>query len=162
MWGWGLLVSFISIEDDNLYLYQEFETEYDLRLKAYQSRIYPNNYTDYKKLMHNNMLAWSYILYENKYIGSIWIEKTSVTSITGCLGIFILEDNYREKGIGTIAINQYISNCATVLSLQSIDLNVRINNPRAIACYQKCGFRIIHKYINSRNIQVLHMIKYLS
>ncbi len=58
------------------------------------------------------------------------------------LGIFIVDDKNRNKGIGKEAIDKAIEITQKRILFNKIRLNVRMNNVRAINCYKKCNFKI--------------------
>ena len=60
---------------------------------------------------------------------------------TATLGIFIGEESGRDKGIGTETIRLILEYGFKYLNLNNIKLDVYECNPRAIACYKKCGFK---------------------
>lgn len=74
------------------------------------------------------------------YAGHCWLEE--ITPDSAKLGIFIAL-KYRNQKIGEQAILKLKSIAENELNLKSIYLNVRQNNPRAISCYQNCGFEIV-------------------
>jgi RimJ/RimL family protein N-acetyltransferase len=61
--------------------------------------------------------------------------------------VFILigEDNYREKGVGTVAMNFLIKKAFNDLKLKKLVLEVNKFNVSAITLYKKIGFKIINK-----------------
>lgn len=46
------------------------------------------------------------------------------------------------RGIGRRAIELAVQQLKETSAVERVTLNVRINNPRAIACYARCGFAI--------------------
>lgn len=54
--------------------------------------------------------------------------------------IIIWNKNYRNKGIGTWALQQTLAIAFDVLQLDTVELDVYSFNPRAQAVYQKAGF----------------------
>ena len=136
-----------KISEDNLFLYKEYEKAYETDLKDYQSRIYPSETAE--------KLCWYHIKYDNNFIGSVWLEKEAGNNFA-VLGIFIADKAYRNKGIGTKAIQQILKNDLPVLGTDKVVLRVRENNTRAIACYSKIGFSETKRYIKN-NISVIEM-----
>ena len=67
----------VPISKDNISDYVNFEKEYDNNLKEFQTRIHPNNHQDFQRLIAEKLLVWYYIEVDNKFIGSIWLEKAS-------------------------------------------------------------------------------------
>ncbi len=65
----------------------------------------------------------------------------------GTLGIGVIKD-YRGQGIGRALIEQALS-LAKSRHLTRIELSVREDNEKALALYQKMGFYVEGKHINS-------------
>lgn len=57
------------------------------------------------------------------------------------IDLFIGEDNFRDKGIGSRALKLLISTLFEKYGADVIVIDPKTNNPRAIACYKKCGFK---------------------
>jgi len=121
----------------NLVYYSKYEEMFETDLKQYQSRIYPIKDAQY--------LCWYHIKFENKYIGAIWLEK-SLTDEFAVLGVFIADNDFRNKGIGTKAIDKVIKNDFSYMHTNKILLRVRAENERAIKCYNKAGFIETKRY----------------
>ena len=81
----------------------------------------------------------------DKMVGVVGIENIDHLHRIGTLGIFIGDENYRDNGYGTEAIRLVLDYGFNYLNLNNIDLNVFDFNKRAIACYEKCGFKISGK-----------------
>ncbi len=134
--------------NENLSYYSRYEEIFESDLKQYQSRIYP-----IKDAQH---LRWYHIKADDKYIGAIWLEKTS-TDDSAVLGIFIADKDYRNKGIGAKAISKVIKNDLLHMHTSKILLRVRAENERAIKCYNKVGFTEIRRYEKDR-LNVIEMM----
>lgn len=141
------MFEFEAINKINLNQYKEYEKKYETDLKEYQSRIYPSETAE--------KLCWYHIKCDNKYIGAIWLEKEAENEFA-VLGIFIADKAYRNKDIGTKAIQQILKDDLPVLGTDKVILRVRENNKRAIACYKKLGFKETRKYIKN-GIEVIEM-----
>ena len=126
----------------NRYQYALFD-EYKNDLSWYQSRILPDD--------HAELVCWKYICCDCKIIGSIWIEKATDNRFT--LGIFIADNEYRNKGIGSQAIRSVIENT----KINKLYLRVRKNNTRAINCYHKIGFTDMKEFTKSNGVEVIEM-----
>lgn len=133
--------------ESNLYRYKEYEKVYETDLKNYQSRIYPCEATE--------KLCWYHIKCDGNYIGAVWFEKEAENDFA-VLGIFISDQAYRNKGIGTKAIQKILKNDLPVIGTDKVVLRVRENNTRAVACYNKIGFKETQKYIKN-GIEVIEM-----
>lgn len=98
----------------------------------------------------------------DKMIGTISLEKIDRNHRTATLGIFIGEAEYRGHGYGTEAIQLLLEYGFHYMNLNSIRLSVLECNPRAIACYKKCGFQEMgrwrkSKFINGKYYDTLYM-----
>lgn len=138
-----------KIDDTNIEYYKEYEDRYSEHLKKYQSRIYPNK--------DSYALRWYHIKYDNKYIGSVWLEKASPADTYAVLGIFIAYDEYRGMGIGSKVISEIIKNDMSPLNIGKIILHVRKENARAISCYEKAGFVKTADNVNGKGISAYEM-----
>lgn len=56
------------------------------------------------------------------------------------IDVFIGEDDYRNRGIGTRAIKLLINTLFEKYDADIILIDPKTNNGRAISCYKKCGF----------------------
>lgn len=126
-----------QVSKENLLYYSRYEDAFETDLKQYQSRIYPIKDAQY--------LRWYHIKVEDEYIGAIWLEKASSDDFA-VLGIFIVDKDFRNKGIGTKAIDKVIKNDLSYMHTNKILLRVRAENERAIKCYNKVGFTEIRRY----------------
>lgn len=134
--------------DENLSYYSGYEEAFKIDLKQYQSRIYPT-----KDAQH---LCWYHIKADDKYIGVIWLEKSS-TDDFAVLGIFIADKDFRNKCIGTKAIDKVIKNDLPHMHTNKILLRVREENERAIKCYNKSGFIETRRY-EKNGLSVVEMM----
>lgn len=141
------LFEFEAISKSNLNQYKEYEKAYETDLKEYQSRIYPSETAE--------KLCWYHIKCDNKHIGAVWLEKETKNDFA-VLGIFIADKAYRNKGIGTKAIQQILKDDLPVIDTDKVILHVRESNKRAIACYKKLGFKETRKYIKN-GMEVIEM-----
>ena len=123
--------------NENISYYTGYEEAFDSDLKQYQSRIHPTN--------DAQILRWYHIKTDDKYIGAIWLEKV-LTDDFAVLGIFIVDKDFRNKGIGTKAIDKVIKKDLPYMHTNKILLRVRAENERAIKCYNKVGFTEIRRY----------------
>lgn len=134
-----------EITEENISLYSAFEFgDY----KKYQSRIYPDEAADEK--------LWYYIKYDDMYIGTVWLEKFSCNDFA-VLGIYIANEDCRNKGIGLTAI-EIVLEKMSILAVDKVLLRVREDNKRAIKCYQKAGFIEKRRYVKANGIKAIEMI----
>jgi len=145
------MLNFKVVCDNNKEIYKQFEAAFSNDLCQFLSRIYP--------YQNSCNLIWYYIKQDDKYIGSVWLEKRDVDDDYATLGIFIAYDEYRNKGIGFQCIKMIISE-AKSLNIKEIKLRVRENNTRAIECYRKIGFAAIRRLQKENCISAIEM-KYL-
>ncbi len=99
---------------------------------------------------------------DDKLIGSAGLEKINYITRVGTIGIMIGDQENREKGYGTETINLLLDFGFNYLNLNCINLNVMEFNPRAIACYKKCGFKEMGRmrknaYVNGKYYDKLYM-----
>lgn len=134
----------IDVTENNISKYKSFEKCYD-NLSKYLSRIYPNSDT---------VIKWCYINVDDKNIGSVWLETVDESTVK--LGIFIVEEKYRNKNYGTNAIENMLC-FAKDKGYKNVILNVRTNNNRAYSLYQKLGFVETKRYIKENGIEVFLM-----
>lgn len=132
-----------NVDNKNIKEYTAFEKQYNSDLSQYQSRIIPDK--------NAKLIKWCYIKADNKYIGSIWIEKGKDDK--AILGVFIAYDDYRNKNIGTLAIKNFIDS----VGVKEIYLHVRTSNVRAIKCYHNVGFSDVFRYKKDNGIEVIEM-----
>jgi len=74
-------------------------------------------------------------------IGNIGLHRINWKDRQAVLGIVIGEKDYWNKGYGTDAIRALLDHAFRQMNLNRIWLIVDADNPRAIRCYEKCGFR---------------------
>ena len=101
-------------------------------------------------------------LNNNKLIGTIGLEDLNWIDRSAILGIFIGDEEYRNKGYGTEAIKLLLEYGFRYLNLHSIRLDLLSVNERAHKCYLKCGFKDTGKsregiFLNGKYYDMLHM-----
>ncbi len=137
-----------QVSNENFLYYSGYDEAFDTDLKQYQSRIYPTK--------DAQCLRWYHIKVEDNYIGAIWLEKAPRDDFA-VLGIFIADNNFRNKGIGAKAIDKVIKNDLPYMHTNKILLRVRAENERGIKCYNKVGFTENRKY-EKNGLNVLEMM----
>ena len=105
------------------------------------SRFFPGKFTG--RNIDDDNFAWEVIVHDGRDIGTIWLEKDGSDCDVSILGILIGEEGHWGRGIGREAIALMIREARGKLSFETVRLNVRRDNKRAISCYKSCGFRII-------------------
>ena len=98
----------------------------------------------------------------DKLIGSCSIDGINNISRTATLGIFIGDDEARNKGYGTEVIKLLLDFGFNYLNLHSIQLHVMAFNKRAIRCYEKGGFKEVGRrreayYLNGKYYDIITM-----
>ncbi len=78
---------------------------------------------------------------DNTLIGNCGLMDRDNIHKKATLGIFIGDEENRNKGYGTETIKLLIDYGFNILNLNNIDLKVFSFNERAIACYKKCGLK---------------------
>lgn len=77
---------------------------------------------------------------DNKDIGSVFLRNIDLKDNNAEYGIFIGDNNYRNKGIGTEAAKLICKYGFEILKLHRIFLRVYSSNKAAIQSYKKAGF----------------------
>ena len=122
----------------------------NLELKKYLNTSVPHSIQEevdwvkhtWKRRKEGKDFVFAIVYKENDlYIGNIEISIINQSSRRGVIGIAIFNKEYWNQGIGTESIQVLMKYAFDVLNLNSIELEVFANNPRAIRCYEKCGFK---------------------
>lgn len=79
----------------------------------------------------------------DELIGNCGIMEVDHLRQCAVVGLFIGEEENRSKGYGAEVLNLLVDYCFDYLSLNNVMLKVFSFNERAIACYQKVGFKEI-------------------
>lgn len=141
----GGLMMDVSLRDmlqSDLSEYQQWISEIDA--VGYMSRYYPKDFNgEVDKLSKN--YSWYIICANQIAMGGIWLEKTHNKDEFATLGIFIGKVDELGKGIGKKAIDLAVYKARDELGYNSVMLNVRKSNKRAIKCYENCGFKIVDR-----------------
>ena len=95
-----------------------------------------------KKALNNKDIQLAIVtIDENKFIGTVSLENIDYINRTAILGIFIGDEENRNKGYGTEAIRLILDFGFNYINLNNIKLDLMEFNQRAYKCYQKCGFK---------------------
>lgn len=81
-----------------------------------------------------------YVKAENRPIGAVYLRDIDRVNQKAEYGIFIGEEQYLGKGIGSAAAKLVLAYAFDELKLHKIMLRVFASNERAIASYEKVGF----------------------
>ena len=79
---------------------------------------------------------------DGQLIGNVGLEGIDWKNSKVELGIVIGEKDYWDKGYGTEAITTLLHFVFEQMNLHRVSLRVFDDNPRAIHCYEKCGFKL--------------------
>jgi RimJ/RimL family protein N-acetyltransferase len=99
-----------------------------------------------------NMMFSAKQIENDKTIGHIqllWIDKVNMSAR---IGRVLIEEKYRNKGIGLEMVNATLDVAFNKLNLHRVDLGVFDFNLPAIACYKKAGFIIEGNFRECRKI----------
>jgi RimJ/RimL family protein N-acetyltransferase len=110
-------------------------------------------------------LLWFIVLDNNDEIGTIWFEKNNTDKMSYDLGIYLNRIELFGKGIGKMVIKSAIDGIIRTEKMQTIYLDVRQDNVRAIRCYESLGFETIsegEKTVGSGTIRFKRMKLVLS
>ena len=77
---------------------------------------------------------------DGEHIGNISFHEMSPEHRKARLGVVIGDKAFWSKGYGTDAMLTFLRFAFDEMNFHRIDLTVDAENPRAIACYRKCGF----------------------
>lgn len=75
-------------------------------------------------------------------VGNCSFHKINWQFRSAEIGIVIGEGGFRNKGLGTSAVKLLLEHGFRNLNLHRIALQVHADNPGAIRCYEKAGFRL--------------------
>lgn len=109
-----------------------------------------------------NKYQFAIITNKDKLIGNCSLFDIDFINGNATVGIFIGEEEYRNKGLGTEALKILIGYGFNNLNLNNIMLTVFSFNERAIKCYKKVGFKEIGKrrkdvLINNKRYDTIYM-----
>lgn len=78
---------------------------------------------------------------DDTLLGNCGIQALDLRSRCAEVGLFIGEEENRSKGYGTEALRLLLGYAFSELNLHNVMLKLFSFNERALACYQKAGFR---------------------
>ena len=92
----------------------------------------------------NSGNAWpriyAIITSEGEHIGTVGVHDVDWRSRSAEIGIMIGEPAYWGQGYGTETLRALLRHLFDQMGLNRVMLSVFADNPRAIRCYEKCGF----------------------
>jgi RimJ/RimL family protein N-acetyltransferase len=116
----------------------------NVQAAQFTSRLYPRVFpVEELQLPQESGLAWFAILIDGEPRGHVWLERDPSQSDSAVLGILIGDSRLFGRGIGQRAIPLALEAASRCFGFSRVKLRVRKSNPRAIACYARCGFRIV-------------------
>lgn len=110
----------------------------------YRELFTPDSHNKWLRDVVEKGRAEQFIIYvkpEDKPVGSVYLRDIDFQNEKAEYGIFIGEKDYLEKGIGSEAAMLITDYGFDVLRLHKIMLRVFASNKRAIASYEKVGFK---------------------
>lgn len=145
-------------------------------LEHYEGRdnIYDENMVE-KKFYTSSKKTRCIIEYLDEPIGYIQFYRigeeqyeeygyTDIHSIIYGIDQFIGETKYWEQGIGTMLMKEIVRFLVTEMDVQKIVLDPQSRNKRAIACYEKSGFKKIkilpNHELHEGNLQDCWLMEY--
>jgi len=104
-----------------------------------------SNYKVYKIVLHDDM------------IGTIELMNIDNEAKTAVVGRFLLNPEFTGRGYGTEALTRFVAFVFNDFGLQKISLNVFDFNKSALRCYEKVGFKAVHKEIRPNGWVAIRM-----
>jgi len=102
-----------------------------------------------EQLIHNHTFFFKIVNNYEKIIGFIIVleqERNTLNIIN-----FLIEDDYRNMGLGSYLLNYVLLEAKKSKIFKRIILNVRTSNLRALKLYKNYNFRIIREIDNYYN-----------
>lgn len=90
----------------------------------------------------NGDVNFAIVKNDDTLLGNISLMKINRADRTCTLGIFIGDEENRNKGYGAEAIKLILDFAFNFQNMHNVDLEVFSYNKRAIKCYEKVGFKI--------------------
>ncbi len=82
-------------------------------------------------------------LEDNALLGNCGVNDFDQRSRRCTVGLFIGEPEARSRGYGAEALTLLVRYCFNTLNMLNVMLELNADNPRALACYKKVGFKEI-------------------
>lgn len=109
----------------------------------YQELFTKESHEQWLRTMVDTGRVAQFIIYskaDGKAVGSVYLRDIDQKSKKAEYGIFIGEEAYLGKGLGTAAAEVVLTYAFEELKLHKVMLRVLATNQRAIASYKKAGF----------------------
>ena len=101
------------------------------------------------------------ILVDDAAIGQVNYNEINRADNSVGLDIIIADDEYKNKGYGTDALQTLCRYLFNKMGIQTCWIDVVSKNPRALKAYQKAGFKITKTFVDT-GIKCLHLeLKFL-
>ena len=141
--GEGIYLSPMCIDDAEKYVewFCDFKTADGIKKSGYIITIESEKEWINKNLLNNEFIFSIVKLENDELIGNCGIMKIDYQNRTAEVGLFIGNEDERNKGYGTEVLNLLLDYGFRYLNLNNIELGVFSFNERAIACYKKVGFK---------------------
>lgn len=133
-------------EEDFLHI-RKWVNDYEITKFLTNLFLYPHSVKDTENFiqsMMNGEMEGFVIAHKDteEYIGQIDLIKIDWLNRIATMGIVIGNKENLSKGYGSEAIKLLQGFIFNKLNLNKLTLDVRGFNERAIACYEKCGFKV--------------------
>ena len=143
-----MIITFRNLEDnENEYKQLHKWCSKEFVYEWFEQRIlsYDEIVNKYKTKLKEKIQDLYIIECDNKDIGLVQMYRYDDTTYE--YDLFIGEEEYLDKGIGTIIVNKVNDIIYNKYKVTSIILRPFKRNIRAIKCYEKCGFKQINEYL---------------
>lgn len=114
-----------------------FKNEEDFKEYVYE-KDKVDNYVKERTCKGYILLALSY---KNDVIGEVRFKKQEENSYE--IGIVLKNDKYKNKGLGTIAIEKAAQYAMDVLRIKELTASILLNNKRSQHVFEKSGFKYL-------------------
>ncbi len=151
--GEKVFLSPLNQEDGDKYAEWISDLEASLCLGAAEQVVSLKNQEE--KLKEMMQEGYNFAIVEkalDELLGSCGLSDVDNIHGTAELGIFIGNKNHWGKGYGTEACNLLVDFGFNILNLDNIMLTVYEYNQRALACYEKLGFKEIGRRREAREV----------
>lgn len=135
-----MAISLRQFKTEDLAVYEHWCAEIDAN--QYMSRFCPRAFNG-RDVTDTSLYEWYVIMVDGEDVGTVWLERNGLYDTVVTLGILIGKRVLLGTGIGREAIPLAIEQARKTLFFESVQLNVRRTNARAIACYKHCGFQVV-------------------
>ena len=113
--------------------------------KKYEEKIFDEN--TFPCIIECNKISIGYVqFYIINYVNydiekELFDKIISKDEVVFAIDIFIADSINRNKGIGSRVIKLLVNTLFSIYDADSILIDPKVNNKRAINCYKKCGFK---------------------